>query len=47
MIRGIISTLLLAGCAAAPSSGTKLLVGIAQADITPIEPYGLSGYYNY
>lgn len=46
MIPGIISALILAGCAAAPSSSPQLLVGIAQADITPGDPYGLSGYYH-
>jgi neutral ceramidase len=39
--------LLLAGCAApAAPSPTELLVGIAETDLTPTMPYGLSGYYH-
>ena len=38
-------TCLLAGCATAPSPSSELLVGIAETDLTPTIPYGLSGYY--
>jgi neutral ceramidase len=45
-ICGIVFVLLLAGCATAPAEAPELLVGIAEADLTPTVPYGLSGYYH-
>ena len=38
--------LLLAGCAAPQAGPAPLLVGIAETDLTPDRPYGLSGYYH-
>jgi hypothetical protein len=45
-LSGIVLVLLLAGCASAPAESPELLVGIAEADLTPTLPYGLAGYYH-
>jgi len=46
-MRGLCAVLLLTGCSApATSPAEELLVGIAETDLTPTMPYGLSGYYH-
>lgn len=45
-MRTLCLVLLLAGCAAPRAGAPELLVGIAETDLTPSMPYGLSGYYH-
>ena len=45
-MRTLCLALLLAGCAAPQTGAPELLVGIAETDLTPSMPYGLTGYYH-